>query len=179
MKGIVFTEFLEMVEDQFGFETADKIVTDAELASEGVYTSVGTYHHKEMVELVTNLSHESGLPMSQLLEAFGTHLFSTFAAGYGRFFENVPNAFSFLSSIENYIHIEVKKLYPDAELPTFEINRADKNTLIMIYKSERGFGDFALGLIKGCIKHFDEEITISKENLNGTKEVRFILTQNS
>lgn len=29
-------------------------------------------------------------------------------------------AFQFLKNIENYIHVEVRKLYPDAELPTFE-----------------------------------------------------------
>jgi len=56
MKGMVFTEFLEMVEDQFGFTMADKIISEAELASGGVYTSVGTYHHQEMVALVVNLS---------------------------------------------------------------------------------------------------------------------------
>ena len=179
MKGIVFTEFLEMVEDQFGFETADKIITDAELDSEGVYTAVGTYDHTEMVQLVGNLSHESGLSIPQLLEAFGIHLFSQFASGYGHFFDGVTDAFTFLSSIENYIHIEVRKLYPDAELPTFDIKRLDENTLLMIYKSERGFGDFAQGLIKGCIQHFGESISIDRDNLNGSKEVKFILRKNT
>ena len=31
MKGIVFTEFLEMVEDQFGLETVDDIIEAADL----------------------------------------------------------------------------------------------------------------------------------------------------
>ncbi|MBT8311465.1 MAG: hypothetical protein HKP23_01335, partial [Flavobacteriaceae bacterium] len=39
MKGIVFTEFLEMVEDKFGLEVVDTIIEKAELPSEGVYTA--------------------------------------------------------------------------------------------------------------------------------------------
>ena len=52
MKGVVFTEFLEMVEDRFSPEMADRIIEGAELASGGVYTTVGTYDHGEMIQLV-------------------------------------------------------------------------------------------------------------------------------
>jgi Haem-NO-binding len=51
MKGVVFTEFLEMVEDRFSPEMADRIIEGAELASGGVYTTVGTYDHGEMIQL--------------------------------------------------------------------------------------------------------------------------------
>jgi len=42
MKGIVFTEFLDLVEEKFGMEMVDKIITQSELESEGAYTAVGT-----------------------------------------------------------------------------------------------------------------------------------------
>lgn len=177
MKGMVFTEFLEMVEDQFGFETADKIVSEADLESGGVYTAVGTYGHQEMVQLVTNLSKESEIKIPDLLQAFGVHLFGQFAKGYGRFFAESQDAFTFLSGIENYIHIEVKKLYPDAELPTFEIQRFGENKMEMVYKSERGFADFAEGLIKGCVQHFQEVVEIERESIKGPNEVKFTLTR--
>jgi len=41
MKGIVFTEFLEMVENKFSPELADRIIEGAEVPSGGVYTAVG------------------------------------------------------------------------------------------------------------------------------------------
>ena len=176
MKGIVFTEFLEMVEDKFGFDIADEIVVEEQLESKGVYTAVGTYPHKEIVQLVSNLSVSSGIPVPDLLKAFGTHLFGQFHKGYGRFFEGVPDAFSFLSKIENYIHIEVRKLYPDAELPTFDISQPSENKLEMIYKSKRGMADFAEGLITGCIKHFGEKIDIERDDIvEGKQKVKFLL----
>lgn len=176
MKGIVFTEFLEMVEDQFGFTTADQIVTNADLPSGGVYTAVGTYSHTEMVNLVINLSKETELAVPDLLKAFGKHLFGRFAEGYGHFFEGVHSTFEFLSRIENYIHIEVRKLYPDAELPSFDTTLLSEKHLQMIYRSERGFADFAEGLILGCIQHFGESMEIQRENLDPKmREVKFLI----
>ena len=55
MKGIVFTEFLEMVEETIGLETVDYIIYKSELKSEGIYTSVGTYDFFEMLSLISNI----------------------------------------------------------------------------------------------------------------------------
>jgi len=44
MKGIVFTEFLELVENKFGLEMLDAIIEASNLESEGVYTRIGTYN---------------------------------------------------------------------------------------------------------------------------------------
>ena len=42
MKGIVFTEFLEFVEDQMGPDMVDTIIDDCELSTGGAYTGQGT-----------------------------------------------------------------------------------------------------------------------------------------
>ena len=52
MKGVVFTEFLEMVEQKFGMEMVNALIENNELSTDGVYSAVGTYHHSEMVSLV-------------------------------------------------------------------------------------------------------------------------------
>lgn len=43
MKGIVFAEFSEMVENRFSPELHDEIIVECDLASGRVYTSVGNY----------------------------------------------------------------------------------------------------------------------------------------
>jgi hypothetical protein len=178
MKGIVFAEFIEMVETKFGFETADAIITKSNLDSGGSYTSVGTYPHEEMVQLVVQLSKETQTEIPALLEAFGLYLFERFSKLYGVFFENKNNAFDFLMGIEDYIHVEVKKLYPDAQLPTIEAKITNKNTMELLYRSERKMADLACGLIKGCALHFGEKISIRKENqAEDGSAVRFELTK--
>ncbi|MGB0522987.1 MAG: heme NO-binding domain-containing protein [Flammeovirgaceae bacterium] len=170
MKGIIFSEFLEMVEQQFGIDVLDHIIQHSDLPSGGSYTAVGTYHHSEMVALVISLSQKSGISVSELLKTYGAYQFKRFAILYPTFFDGVTSAFDFLEGLESYIHPEVRKLYPDAELPRFDTQRMDENTLQMTYKSERHLGDFAEGLIQGCLSHFQEQATISQEKLSADED---------
>ena len=67
MKGIVFTEFLDMVEKEFGYEVVDHIIEQSDLESRGIYTAVGTYHHSEIVQLLTRLSMKTETDAQVLL----------------------------------------------------------------------------------------------------------------
>jgi hypothetical protein len=167
MKGVVFTEFIEMVEDRFSVETGERLIGESNLPSNGVYTSVGTYDHNEMVTLVTNLSALVGVPVPDLLKEFGRHLFKRFVTKFPGFFDNVTSTFEFLPRVESYVHLEVKKLYPDAELPTFSCDFPQSGQLNMTYRSIRNLPDLAEGLILGCIEHFGEQLEIKRESLPG------------
>jgi hypothetical protein len=179
MKGIVFTEFLEMVEGKFSPELVDRIVESAELASGGVYTSVGTYDHVEMIKLVSCLSKETGIDAPTLMRAFGEYLFSRFTLLYPKYFEGMDSSFIFLAKIEDYIHVEVRKLYPEAELPSFRCDASRPGCLGLTYHSTRPFAPLAEGLIRGCLAHFGEDADIQIEDLSagaGTA-ARFLITQ--
>ena len=76
MKGIVFTEFLELVEDKFGLEMLDKIINASNLESGGVYTSVVTYKFSEMLQLLQHLSANTGISIDDLLLVYAEHFFS-------------------------------------------------------------------------------------------------------
>lgn len=175
MKGIVFTEFMEMVEDTFGYELVDHIIEETKPASGGVYTAIGTYSHAEIVNLVVSLSKKTNTPVPVLLKAFGKHLFGVFIKTYNKFFEGSTNAFDFLESIETYIHVEVLKLYPDAELPKFTTEQFE-DRLEMIYISDRKMADLAEGLIEATLEHFNTPMDIIRKNLieDGSK-VKFII----
>lgn len=179
MKGIVFTELLEMVEERFSLDVVDRIVERAQLPSGGVYTAVGTYPPAEAIALVRELSAETGAPPSALLHAFGMHLFKRFAVGFPHFFRPDDSALAFLERVETVIHVEVKKLYPDAELPSFECVR-EGGSLAMVYRSPRCLSPLAEGLIQGCADHFGEPIEIAREDLSsspGVEVVRFTITK--
>lgn len=167
MKGVVFTEFLEMVETAISPEVADQLLDECELESGGSYTALGTYNHEEMVKLVVRLSEITNTPIPDLLQTFGKHLLGRFAQQYPGFFGEAPTAFDLLERIENHIHVEVRKLYPDAELPTFQTQR-ENGRMTMVYTSTRPFADLAEGLIRGCIAHYGTEISLERTDLPGT-----------
>jgi hypothetical protein len=179
MKGVVFTEFLEMVENKFSPEMADRIIEETDLPSGGVYTAVGTYDHREMIQLVSCLSQETGIPSAELVRAFGLHLFGRFHTIFPKYFEDVSSAFDFLQRVDHYIHVEVRKLYPDAELPSFECDTSQSGCLRLTYRSSRPFAALAEGLIRGCVAHYGEAVDIAMEDLSdgaGTA-ARFLLTK--
>lgn len=179
MKGVVFTEFMEMVEDRFSADMLDDIIDDAKLPHGGAYTAVGTYPHEEIVSLVVALSQRSGAPVADLLQAFGEHLFGQFVKGYPAFFAGTNDAFTFLAGIEDIIHAEVRKLYPDAELPKFEVEHHDPQRLVLVYDSRRHFEDLAEGLMRGCVKHFGGGIAIERVVVGdgAARRERFTLTR--
>ncbi len=84
-----------------------------------------------------------------------------------------------ISSIENHIHVEVRKIYPNAELPTFTTHEKSDTSLILLYKSSRTMYSYGLGLMNKTFKHFNSTATILVEKLTeeGT-EVKFSITKN-
>ena len=179
MKGIVFTEFLDLVEDKFGLEVVDKIINASELESEGVYTSVGTYNFSEMLQLLQHLSAHTGISIDDLLLVYAEHFFSVIENSYPGLLATYKDPIEMISSIENHIHVEVRKIYPDAELPTFEVIEKTENSLIMIYKSSRSMHHFGLGLMNKTFEHFNSTAVIDLEKIkeDGT-EVKFIINKN-
>lgn len=176
MKGIIFTEFVDMVEQHFGYEVVDQIIETSDLNSGGSYTAVGTYDHSEIVQLVRQLHLKTQIPLNELMRTFGSHLHKTFTAGYHHFFEAYSSSREFLESVDKYIHREVRKLYPDAELPKFETSRPDDNTLEMTYISERKMSQLALGLIEESIAYYNERAEIKMESLDEEgQRVRFVI----
>jgi hypothetical protein len=177
MKGVVFTEFLEMVEAKFSYEITENIIEAANLPSGGVYTAVGTYDHAEIVALVTHLSKATNISIPDLLRAFGHHLLYRFAAGFPQFFEGITSSFDFMQRVDGYIHVEVRKLYPEAQLPKLECEQPSPNVLKVTYRSNRPFADLADGLIAGCVEYFKDGVTVTREDVVPGSVAVFTMTK--
>lgn len=175
MRGIVFTEFLDMVEDKFSSEIVDDIIDMAGV--DGAYTSVGKYEACELARLVHSLAEKSGAPVPDLLRTFGHHIFGVFLDGYPQMFAGIDDALPLLEQVHGHIHVEVRKLYPDAELPVFRTSRAADGAFHLQYESERPLADFAHGLVEACVEHFGNSYHIAR-NDPGTsgKRADFVLT---
>ena len=161
MKGVVFTEFIALVEETYGLEKLEGLMSACALHSQGAYTAVGSYDHQELMSMVSKLSDTENITPKKVLVMFGRYIHHTFLEQYSAFFKD-QDTFSFLKSIDSHIHVEVIKLYPDAELPKFEYNQEDSNTLVLHYKSTRPFADLAEGLILQTIEHFGESISLQQ-----------------
>lgn len=170
MKGIVFTEFREMLDQKFSMEFTEELLAETDLPSGGSYTAVGTYDHREMVALVTTLSKKTGLCGAELQKMFGRHLLGRFLAGHPAYFSRCRSACELLASVNDVIHVEVRKLHADAELPAFSHRYLADGSFELEYRSKRPFADLAEGLIAGCIEHYGDPIVLTRFDLTDERE---------
>lgn len=178
MKGVIFTELLDMVSQEIGQSDVEEVLNSLELQSKGAYTAVGQYNYGEFFPILREFSDRLSITFEEMLNRFSSHLFSYFSKTYPRFFEGV-DLFQFLQNIEDYIHPEVRKLYPDAELPSFS-SKLDGDFLRLKYRSSRGLGLFAQGLILAAIEHFNEPVALevkTDDNDQNNVEFQLIKTQ--
>lgn len=178
MKGVVFVELIAMAESIAGEDKVDEILDDCDLESGGVFTSVGNYPCSELMKVVQAFSDALDAPVDLLQNKFGQWMFNKFVDGYPVFFNGKNDAFTMLESIENEVHVEVRKLYPEVELPTFETIRVADGEMKMIYASERPLVAFCEGMIEACLSHFGKPATIARREFenNGKFCAEFTIT---
>jgi hypothetical protein len=164
MMGIIFTEFLELVEDKFNYGVVDQLLNECDLDSGGIYTSVGTYDHEELVDMVIKLSDISNTPTNELMKIFGQYLFPRLIEAHGELVKDINDSLTLISRVDNYVHVEVLKLYPNADLPSFQANRISENELQLNYSSKKPLASFAEGMMYGCAEYFDEHFEIKRSN---------------
>jgi hypothetical protein len=160
MKGIVFNLLEEAVSTEFGDATWDRLLDDAQL--EGAYTSLGSYDDAEIFRLVGVASRALGIPEQDVLRWFGRRAMPLLARRYPAFFAGHPNTRSFLLTLNNIIHPEVRKLYPGANPPVFDFDTGDSAQLVIGYNSARRLCALAEGFMQGAAEHYGEQAEITQ-----------------
>jgi len=169
MKGVVFVELLKMAQEAFGEEVVDDVIEHADLDSGGAFTAVGNYPCSELVKIVQAFSDHSGISSEDLQRKFGHWMMGFFGDNYPEFFADKAGPFEMLNAVDGEIHVEVRKLYPDAELPRFATEQKSETELEMVYTSPRPLVDFCQGLIESCVDRFERTADIESTPVTADK----------
>lgn len=178
MKGIIFNLLEEVVSTHVGEDAWDAILDAA--GTEGAYTSLGNYPDEEFAKLLGALSKRTGQSSRAALKWFGHLAMPFLARRFPEFFTPHIGMRSFLLSLNDVIHAEVRKLYPGAEVPVFEFETptgpAPHNSLIIHYRSKRRLCPLAEGFIAGASDHFGEPVAVEQSScmLDGAEECVFV-----
>jgi len=164
MRGLIFTEFLDCVEQKYGIQIVEDMIQDAVPPSGGAYVAVDTYPLDEFMSLVSSLSTLVALDPDYLVREFGELLFGSLSTTYGHLLVGLESPFELLDRLDAYIHFEVQKLYPDAELPSFVYEQNGQDCGLLLYQSDRGLASLAHGLLMGCFEHYDSDVSITIED---------------
>ena len=160
MKGIVFNLLEQVVSDAHGEETWEALLDRTSLP--GAYTAVGNYPDEEFLSLVTAAAETIGEAEDTIVRWFGRSAIPHFHQRYPAFFTPHSDTRSFLLTLNDVIHPEVRKLFPGAYAPSFEFESSEDGSLGLTYESHRGLCSFAEGLIEGAADHFGERVAIDQ-----------------
>jgi hypothetical protein len=156
MKGIIFNLLEEVVTSNYGDDKWDELITAAGV--DGVYTSLGSYPDESIQELVAAATRMLGLTSFEVLRWFGQQAMPLLVTRYPGFFSSQPSTRPFLLSVNSIIHPEVRKVYPGADVPTFEFRDALDGGLMMGYRSPRRLCALAQGFTEGAAAHYGETV---------------------
>lgn len=162
---MLFTELFELIKKKFGENLLDDVIDDSKLANDGAYTAIGSYEFDELVRILVSLSKHTNIQIPDLLELYGEYLFDKLIKILPQF-NTSTDILDFIEKVETHIHVEVRKLYPTAELPSFDIIYKDDSTLEFFYVSSRKLHYLAKGLLLGASKYFNEPISIDMNEDN-------------
>lgn len=157
MKGVVFNLLEGAVSRSFGDDTWDALIDAAGVS--GSYTSLGSYPDSEMEALVSAAGHALDLDRDQVLRWFGQNAIPLMADIYPDFFSAAPDARTFVEGINSQIHTEVRKLYPGAACPHFNMRSNSSGDLVMDYLSKRNMCALAQGFVEGTAVWYGEVVT--------------------
>ena len=160
MKGIIFNLVEEVVGDRYGEDVWDDLLDAAGL--DGAYTSLGSYPDDELFRLVAAASDKLGIPPDAVVRTLGEAAIPLLAERYPTFFVGHPSTKSFLLTLNDIIHPEVRKLYPGADVPSFGFDQPSDDTLVLRYHSERKLCALAEGFVLGAASHYGEQAEIDQ-----------------
>jgi hypothetical protein len=159
VKGVVFGLLEQLVVRDFGEDTWDALLDASGL--DGVYTSLGSYPDDDLAKLVAAAAEALGMPPDDVVSWLGRNALPLFADRYPQLFEPHASTRSFVLTLNDIIHPEVRKLYPGADVPEFDFD-ARGELLLMGYRSPRKLCSFAEGLLLGAADHYGERLTIEQ-----------------
>ena len=126
--------------------------------------------------MVGALSQRSGVPAPDLVKAFGGYLLHRFAHAHSSMFDRQANLFDFVASVHNEIHVEVRKLYDQAALPSFTVLSRDDRELRLLYQSPRAMEQLAQGLLEQAAVHYGEPCDIRHAPHDGPQGAGVLFT---
>jgi predicted hydrocarbon binding protein len=160
VKGVVFNLLEQVVSRDYGEDTWDPLLDAAGV--DGAYTSLGGYADDDLVALVGAASTALDKPPDEIVRWFGREALPLLATSYPNFFDPHDSARSFILTLNEIIHPEVRKLYPGADVPVFDFDVTNE-VVLMGYRSERQLCSFAEGLIEGAAAHYGEKASIEQQ----------------
>lgn len=178
MRGVVVVGLEDYVQNTYSLATWQAILEST--GHEDLIITVSDFYPDEAaIAIVAAAAEATDTDLAVFIEDFGKYLFGTLKQYYDFVIAGMDSLDQLLHSLEEVIHPQVKKMHPDAVVPSFRVENKHNGWLVY-YKSQRQLYPLAIGLIYGAADHFNESIHIEYANsmMDGHEEYEFHVKRN-
>ncbi|MBI2603907.1 MAG: heme NO-binding domain-containing protein [Deltaproteobacteria bacterium] len=154
MKGIIFNIIEEFIGENWGEEKYEEILGLCPLHTKEPFVGPGTYPDSDLISIVEKAAEILEISVPDVLRAAGKFMFPKLVEKFPQFIALHKHPKDFLVTIDSVIHVEVKKLYRDAETPRFQFTSPAPNKLAFDYQSKRKFCALVEGMLDGVAEHY-------------------------
>jgi hypothetical protein len=158
MKGVIFNLLEDFITQGWGEDAYEEILALCPFHGQEPFVGPKTYPDADLLALVARASEKLGVPVPDAIHAFGRYLFPRLATKYPIFLDGYAHPKPFLKTINDVIHVEVRKLFKDAEPPSITWSDAGPDGLVLRYVSKRRLCDLMGGLLDGAADWFKTPI---------------------
>ncbi len=155
MIGVVFVQFVRMMETRYGLETTEKVFDVADLESGGAYTSYGDYSVKEFFTLAHTLAAIVKKDPNDIFFEYGESIQMHVMTEMPTYFDENDSALEFFKKLGKENIGKSGALPPDLELPRPEVHIVDDDNIEVIYYPREVYPPVACGVVHAIMRHYD------------------------
>lgn len=158
VKGVIFNILEGFVTETWGEEVYDEILRSCPLHTKTAFIGPGTYPDTDLMTIVARTVDRLGVTVPEALHAFGRYAFPHLARRVTPIIAGFDHPKPFLMALDSVIHVEVRKLWRDAETPRLTYTDTGAASLVLHYASKRQLCPLVGGLLEGLADHFHTAI---------------------
>lgn len=161
MYGLVNRALEELIRHEHGDALWEQIKTHAGVDVE-VFIRMDAYPDELTYRLVGAASSLLGVPVPDLLRAFGRHwTLYTGREGYGALLDSAGSTLQEVLAHLDDLHVRVGLMYPQLRPPSFYCTDVSPDGLVLHYVSSReGLAPMVVGLLEGLGQRFGQVLSI-------------------
>jgi len=177
LKGIIFNLLEDFIVEGWGAAKFERIFEQCPVQAQVPYVGPGTYPDAHLLAIVDRATAELGIETSVALRGFGRFAFPRLAERFSVFVREFQHPKPFLKTVHGIIHLEVQKVYANAEPPLITFQDPAPDRLVMHYTSRRKLCALFAGLVEGTGDYFKVPLTLAQTecSLEGAESCEFSL----
>jgi hypothetical protein len=165
MIGYIFTDFLEMVEANYGLKVLNALVSKSNLESNGIYTSFGWYDESELSILIETLGKEIFSSKNDVKRKFGEYLFDKSLERMKDEIGALQNSIQLVELFEKQMVEKTSRFYPSYKPSKIIKNRITQESIEVFYESDGQLCHILDGFIVKSTQYFNEKFTVDTSGI--------------